>query len=408
MPCILKQPTSESPGIITFTHGEALWGLPKRSKRVKNFLLEAKRSGKWIFGIHIQGDCSYLEKWPMPEWQSFVMWPNQQAKFLHNLPSDQFCKYTCVNFLPKFLAIKPVEFKEWDICVISRASSIKRIEETLLLLRALLDRRPETKIVCIVPDSRHLHLGNKSYAKQSIDKSYFELPRNLFSARELKNISFISSSQDAFGNFPLADSLVADILIKSKFMMLTSHSEGVPRVIAETLLLGTPCIVSENLSSGLNESLNKENSLKIVDDPLGAALQLNLALENYEKFSVNRHQAMSLFSEAEHLNAFKKFLSDKLIAMGSKDQGNWYLEDLHLRLACHGQKQQSQFFYNEKIFFKWLERASALQGTYADEDFLTNLDGLKDSPNARQKLRSYLGTIRRWLKNNLKALYAKY
>jgi hypothetical protein len=166
--------------------------------------------------------------------------------------------------------------------------------------------------------------------------------------------------------------------------------------------------VSENLRSGLNESLNKENSLKIVDDPMGAALQLNLALENYEKFSVNRHQAMSLFSEAEHLTAFKKFLSDKLIAMGSKDQGNWYLEDLYLRLACHGQKQQSQFFYNEKIFFKWLERASALQGTYADEDFLTNLDGLKDSPNARQKLRSYLGTIRRWLKNNLKALYAKY
>lgn len=391
MPCILKQQTPNSPGVITFTHGEALWGVPKRSKRVRDALLEAKESGKWIFGIHVQGDCSHLSEWPMPEWQSFVMWPKQDAPFLRNLPANDFCSYTCINFMPAFLADKPIADKEWDLCVISRASSIKRIEETLQLIRILFDQRPDTRVVMIVPDPRHQDLGPKAYKHQRIDESYFKLPLKIFSARELKNISFISSSQDSFGNFPLADGMVADILSKSKFMMLTSHLEGVPRVIAEALLVGTPCIVSENLRSGLNDWLSDQNSIRIADEPLKGAAQILEVLNHYDQFSLDRQMVKRAFSESEHLQGFQSYLAERITEAGFKVEGRWYLEDLHLRLACHGQKRHAQFFYRENMFFNWLEKARTLNTDYADEDFLNGTGPFNDDPTLWQQARRYAG-----------------
>lgn len=397
MPCILKQRTATSPGIITFSHGEALWGVPHRSRKVRDFLVESRRSGKWLFGIHVQGDCSHLDSWPMPSWQSFVMWPDRSAPFLHNLPDGQFCPFTCINFMPAFLAEREETVRDWDICVISRASSIKRIEDTLLLLRAVLDSRPETKIVMIVPDPRYQVLGEKAYKKQRIDESYFKLPKKLFSARELKQISFVSSSQDSFGNFPLADGLVAEILGKSKFMILNSHLEGVPRVIAEALLLGTPCIVSDQLRSGLNDWLTDGNSIRISDKPLKGAQQVVDGLKNYDRFSVNRESVCAAFSEAKNIHEFKTYLSNLIQANGCPVEGRWFLEDLHLRLACHGQKQHFQFFNNEKLFFEWIDRAIKLQTSYADEDFLTSKGALHDEPSIYQRTRQYLGPIVRRL-----------
>ena len=401
MPCILKQSVPGSPGIITFTHGEALWGLPKRSKRVREFLIDAKQRGEWLFGIHVQGDCSYLESWPMPEWQSFVMWPEQAAPFLRNLPADEFCPYTCINFMPSFLVERPSEKKEWDICVISRASSIKRIETTLLLLREILNAKPDAKINLIVPDPRRQELGRKAYAKQSIDESYFTLPRKLFSARELKGMTFISSSQETFGNFPLSDDMMASILGRSRFMMLTSHLEGVPRVIAEALLVGTPCVVSEDLRSGLNGRLNALNSVKIAVDPIVGAGQVVDALVHYDRLRVDRGEAKLLFSESQHLAGLKDFLSSKIKARAFGIEGAWYLEDLHLRLACHGQKEQFQFFNREELFFSWLDRARRLEGAYADEDFLGG-HGASDTPTPAQRLRIALGPVLRVVRSAIR------
>ena len=73
MPCLLKKPSLTTPGIITFTHNEVLRGLPKKSKKVKQFLINSKKNNKWIFGVHIQGDCSNLNFWPKNDWESFYM-----------------------------------------------------------------------------------------------------------------------------------------------------------------------------------------------------------------------------------------------------------------------------------------------------------------------------------------------
>ncbi len=381
MPCIIKQQTSNSPGIITFTHNEILWGLPNNSLNVKNFLHDSNIKGKWLFGVHIQGDCSFLANWPIASWQSFVMWPDKNVSFLNNLPINKFCPFTCINFMPAYLSDRRDVEKLWDICVISRASSLKRIENTLLLLRSVLDRRPETKIIMIIPDPRHLELGEKAYKKQGIDEVYFKLPRKLFTAKELKQISFISSSQDSFGNFPLDGELIAEILQKSKFLFLNSFKEGVPRVIAESLMLGTPCIISDQLRSGLNNWLTEDNSLKIPDEPTkGADLVLD-GLKRYGRFNINRENFCSEFSETINVKNFKNYLSNLIQMNGADVNGQWFLEDLHLRLACHGQKQDFQFFHNEKLFFKWIDQVSKLENSDINEDFLVSRNTKNDSPS---------------------------
>ena len=74
MPVVLKNKTKVSPGIIIFTHNEILRGVPRKSSRVDNLLKSAYLKNEWIFGVHIQGDCSNVYNWPYKEWQNFFLW----------------------------------------------------------------------------------------------------------------------------------------------------------------------------------------------------------------------------------------------------------------------------------------------------------------------------------------------
>lgn len=365
--------------MITFTHNEALRGVPQKSRAVREYLTDSSRAGRWIFGVHVQGDCSSLSEWPREPWQSFIMWPEANARFLSNVPAREILPLTCINFMPAELSATADNKKKWDICVISRASTIKRITETLHMVRCMLDAKPDLKVVFVVPDARKQELGDRAYKVQHVDRNYFDLPRQIFSCEELRNISFLSSSQRSFGTFPLSDDLVADLLAKSRFMLLTSHSEGVPRVVAEALMVGTPCIVSENLRSGINEHLNPSNCLLITDDIGSAADQMLDALAHYDRYAIDDAHVRSLFSEAFFKPRLQQYLSDLILATGNPVEGNWYLNDLHLRLACHGQKHNCQFMNRENLFFDWIKRADALGDGPPDEDFLFGREEFNDS-----------------------------
>lgn len=411
MPCLLKQPTRDSPGVITFTHNEALRGIPRKSKVVRDYLIRSAREGRWIFGVHIQGDCSTLKEWPLEPWQSFFMWPDDQAEFLSNIPPEKILPLTCINFMPAALGLDARSVKAWDICVISRASTIKRITETLYLIRRLIDLKPDLKVVFVVPDARRQELGQDAYKIQHIDENYFKLPREIFSCEELRNISFLSSSQRSFGTFPLSDALVADLLGKSNFMLLTSHSEGVPRVVAEALLVGTPCILSENLRSGINELLTPTDSMFIQDDVNAAAAQILDGLTHYDRYHIDSEVVRSLFSEARFRPVLQQYLSGLITSTGYPIEGNWYLHDLHLRLACHGQKHNCQFMNNEKLFFEWLEKINALGDAPPDEDFLFGWKEFSDHPKMAESVANYLigkGRLALWQMQRMKKLLPRF
>jgi len=158
MPCILKQRTPSSPGIVVFTSNEAVRGLPARSKSVKSYLLSTSANGSWLYGVHVQGDFSQ-QQWELEEWQSFVMWPDIEAPFLGSVPASKLVSLNCINFMPHIEPARQyLHNKSWDICIISRPSKIKRISETLHIMRKLLDARPALTFILIV--HVRLHMGN--------------------------------------------------------------------------------------------------------------------------------------------------------------------------------------------------------------------------------------------------------
>jgi glycosyltransferase involved in cell wall biosynthesis len=376
MPCLLKERTSTSPGIITFTHNEALYGVVAKSAAVRDHLVQAFIQKHWIFGVHIQGDCSHLPDWPKQDWRSFIMWSNPADPFLSSVKRAEITPITCVNFLPQPSTL-PIE-KTWDICVVSRPSEVKRITETLQLVQRLFALKSDLSVVFVVPDPRDQALGTNAYRIQSIDRNYFELPRRLFTCKQLKQISFISSSQRSFGTFPVSDDLIADLIGRSRFLLLTSHKEGVPRVIAEAFTLGTPCIVSKRLVSGLNKYLDDTNTIFIEDEIDPAAQQIRDAFDHYDAFKIDQSAMQELFCDAHNAPKLQTFLSERISTTGATVDGQWYLEELDFRLACHGRKHNMQFMNDDRLFFSWLAKIDACKAVEPDEDYLFGNDPLID------------------------------
>jgi hypothetical protein len=362
MPCILKERTAQSPGVITFTSNEAVRGVAANSDRVKKFLSDGVRDGSWIFGVHIQGDYSHYDHWPLEPWVSFVMWPEPEARFLANVPGVMKIGLNCINFMPNVPPRPAGMERNVDICVISRPSGLKRIHETLLMLRGLMDRVPQFTATVIAPDPRHVELGADCYDRQEIDRSLYELPTRIFSGEESKRLSFLCSSRDAFGRFPIAVSLLTDIVQRSRFLMLLSHKEGTPRVIAEALLAGTPCILSSSLASGVRPYLSPADTLYVSDDISTAVSQIESALQQYGQFSVDVGRMQGIFSSDVHIPVLRERLAGYIEAIGKPVEGRWFLDDLHLRLPCHGQRHESQFMNRDKLFFDWIECVDSVSG----------------------------------------------
>lgn len=381
MPCILKQRTPNSPGVITLTHNEALYGIANFSKRVKNFLNESTRRGHWQFGIHIQGSCNHLKQWPLEEWQSFIFWTNPNEHFLKNVPPEKILAKNCINFMPELYPPKQ-KTNLYDLVVISRASEIKCIYEILLIVRKLLDRKPDLRVTFMLPDERRFALGEKTYEAQGIDRRFYDLPQKLFSSTELwENLSFICTPNEVFGRFPLASDLMWDQISKSRFLLSFSEREGTPRAFAEALMLGVPLFISEKLKSGMSDDLDATSTVRLKDDLSTAADQILSALGNYDKFKVDTEKFRKLYSGEHNKNVLVDFLSNRIQAAGYKVEGQWYLNHLNNRWPCHGKRHSYQFINNPDLFFSWVEKIQN-HNPY-DEDAVLGREPLDDTLQAR-------------------------
>ena len=54
MPTLLKRKSSNSPGIISFTHNEALWGVPAKYPYVRELLNSKSKNGYGLGNTHVK------------------------------------------------------------------------------------------------------------------------------------------------------------------------------------------------------------------------------------------------------------------------------------------------------------------------------------------------------------------
>ena len=382
MPVIIKNRTEKSPGIIVFTHGEALWGVVAKSSKVKNFVTELSRQKKWIFGIHIQGNIDWLG-----EWQNFFMWPNKNQKFLEDIPKEIITDLTCINFYNDELINIKTDNKKYDIINITRFSSLKKIGLSLRIQKELLKLNPELKIIFISPVP---YLKNKFFLEdeQKILNKTKNIIQNEFSINQLKQINFICSPEEYFNKFPLSNDLIYHLISLSKNLLMTSHMEGVPRAIVEAINLRTNIIVSEKLICGTTVYQNERNSFvyqenKDANEKVNA---INIAkqINNYLKkdFANEDKTDSNLFLEKENIPKLKNFFKNIFLNNSLNYEDNeWYLHDLPRRLACHGELYDLTIQNNEKAFFNWFQKISSSNVDLKDEESLykesSELDKIK-------------------------------
>ena len=182
MPCLLKLPKNNSPGIVTFNTDEFFSDLFK-NKELINFFQKNK---KWIYGVNLSGSYERLKNFPDKEWLSFIMGYSFDSPYLKNINIKKITNISYINFLEIYNFDE--KKKHWDICVVSRNTEIKRISYTVKLIKYLLKKKKNIKILMIVPDSRSIF--EKMYLNIFKRDNYFNLVLNLLSNDEKKKNRF--------------------------------------------------------------------------------------------------------------------------------------------------------------------------------------------------------------------------
>ena len=381
MPVVLKNKTKNSPGIVVFTHNEILRGVPKKSSRVNSILTKSYKNNDWIFGVHVQGDCSNVFNWPYKEWQNFFLWPEKNDPFLSSIPETSICELTCVNFLSEKINFFKREKKDIDIISVSRFSSIKKIDLTLKIFKGLLDKDPSYKFVLLaLRDQKEKSFFKnrfKLFKSKLNEDEYLSkvdiLINDLKKSKKYKNLKIIDPVIKKDELFPIPEEKIYEYIARSKYQMLNSNREGVPRVLIESLYLNTKVIISNQLKFGLKKFLNDINSFiydekkgteKIINDiheKLKGPIDYSKAFLEKEKFEENNTKKILI-------NFFNNLKLTKNFSLEEIDHPSWRLNNLKFRLCSHFKERSHQIMKNEKLFLDWFKNVNEDEN-YNDEKY---------------------------------------
>ena len=393
MPCLIKSSTEKSPGIATFTYNEITSPLFKK-KKVRNFLNNNK---DWIFGVHLQGSYERLSEFPYYDWQSFILCYDLNSKYLKNVNNKKKIDISCHNFINIYnLETKK---KYWDLCIISRDAEIKRISYTVKLIKKIIEKKKDIKILIIVPDQREFGFFN------NIEKnSYYNLIPKLFKNNDLKKIDFISSNVNTFGNSPLSEKTIFKFLSETKYIMLNSKKEGINRSLIQGFCYGTKAIINNDLESEIVKLyLNNENSIFINDNLSESA---DIIISNLDKYVYSDEIVQyfrSNFSNNISVQKLKTYIEKILIEKNYQLDGNWYLNNLSQRLCGHGNLNDFQFRFKEYYFFDWFRKAKNVQSNFDGEDDFYSYK-IYDEPSFYKKI---IINLKKFLKNIIIKYYVK-
>ena len=380
MPVLLKNKTKNSPGIICFNHNEALFGVPAKFNNVKKILTKLSLNREWVFGVHVQGDLSWYGKWKREGWQDFFMWSNKNDFFLEDVAKEDITELTCINFYNNKIFKKRDELKIYDLCNISRFSSIKKIDLTLSIFKKILEHNINLKLLLIAPYPSLENRFNFLSKEERYINNTLKNIKNIFNTQELNQIDFICSNSNFFGNFPVKNETLYNLIHSSKNLLLNSHQEGVPRVIIEALCLNTKVIISNKLKSGIQKYLNYKNSFVFNEIENKYSADENASLISNQIIDyINRKDLIDIkdnqsnfFNEDINIPRLKNFFSTifnkKKNNFDNKEE-DWHLYNLNKRLACHGHSMDLYFYNNDKAFFNWFEKIKNAQNNRC-EDFL--------------------------------------
>lgn len=320
MACILKLPTKNSKGIVTFTDLERDQFLSK-NKVLQSKILSLKKN--WLVGMH-------------HNWTRFDSESNYIFDFAMYLKDNYYGKlplipFAACNFAPEFFTPTDSE-KFWDVLFVARAVRFKNIPEFLLSIRRLYDSGKQYRILFICPIPSYKWIDRKT-TFYNIRKTY----NKMFSEKEQDSFTLLTTNYR--DPFPFDLKTLSYFYKSSRIFVHSSNKEKQGRTMGYAWACGMPIVGLQCIGTPLPDKYKIKpyfyKAEKYDDFPtlIEEAIETS---KNEELQKSNWPELTKLFSETKTLNELiteiKKLFLSKNLVYGNGDE---FFKNLGIRLGRH-------------------------------------------------------------------------
>lgn len=252
---ILKQPQGQSKGIIVFTHKER----PFISASVPGMhdVMNALKE-QYVLGMHYGWTAKNFTEAPFIDF--YLAAEGCVAK--PEVTDKTYIRLCSRNFVPANFRPDPDVPKHWDIICVAHTGRFKCLDEFLVTMKQVMDKRPETKVLLIANE----------HEKPNPVNHYTDLVadyESMFSADQKENFDLMLLKRKQ-SLYAIKQRSMPFFYNASRVFTLFTNEEGNARVIGEALLCGLPVVCKSYLQGAGRENLN-ENNARQFDDLESAA-----------------------------------------------------------------------------------------------------------------------------------------
>ena len=331
MACILKLPSSEHQGVITFTTQERDRFIVGAG-RVEAAVGELR--SKWLVGLH-------------HNWHDFAFRYNPLFDFSMAGESDlverdgrpfSLLPLDACNFSPPdFHAPAVGGEKLWDVLTVGRPVFFKRLPLFLETVRRLYDRGQHLRVLCLCPLPPYRR-SDRSTVFYELEQRYTEM----FTPEERKLFNLWVPRHDY--PFPLDLSTLAFLYRSSRVFVHTANDERRCRVAAYAWCTGLPVIAMDAVASLLPAELRRRPYWFKVDTDDGYAAAIVDALEATRgavDFAAVRDVMSDEGARPRLVSRLKALLAHSHPAATNLTASDFSLDRLDIRLGRHFEYQST-------------------------------------------------------------------
>jgi glycosyltransferase involved in cell wall biosynthesis len=303
MACIIKLPSENSKGIISFTSAEHREVIPQ----IKDFLNQQREN--WVYLLHHNWQPCYHDDF----------YDSSMCNIIDLQNGGECLDMDCCNFSPDIYSPSTNE-KIFDVLYIARAVSFKRIKTFFDICKQLLQINPNIKIlfICSIPEIDCDPLDPKS------------IYLNMFTREERKN--FLALFFDYDYPFTVSKEFLAHFYKSSKIFLHAANEERHPRVCSYAWASGIPVVGYKNLATFLPAQFQTQPFFYQVNHDGEYVDAILKALDNTMPYDDIKYYVSEKYSVEIFKNKLKNLYGNHNLTF---DEDNMYLKNLDFRMGRH-------------------------------------------------------------------------
>ncbi len=321
MACILKIPSRQSKGVVTFTTQE--WRIIHANSELVRRLEQLRTI--YVTGLHFNW---HDYKFDPPALFDFFMAGEGDLVPINNKPLRLLPMDAC-NFTPAAYAPTPLHEKYWDVLIVGNPVFFKRPEIALNTIRDLFDRSDtplRVLYICPIPQYQFLDEDTVLYDI----RDYYEA---MFTVEERQRFMLLTTNFDSPNPF---DRETLSVFFKnSKVFLHCAVEERRCRIAAYAWSAGLPVIAKSCVASILPEDLRQMPGYFEVKEDEEYADSILRALALLPSFNPQEYRGN--LSESYTVDRLKDHLSSIFEELNIPFHGKLLGQNLDRRLGWHHQ-----------------------------------------------------------------------